>query len=772
MLPEQSELRDIFGFLREIQVADKVLVTFSLRDGSSDPDVLIAAADGYVAGLDPVLAMPMDTGLRPDSIAADFARLARQLPDYTSAADLAQLEESVSPAGLRRSLQALRNRLQTPEGLFGAAAARSDPLDWNGRTVKNILAAVASFGYRAVLVRNHLMDPERRHLLVVLQTPVLMTDTAGGRRLLGHLAARAAALPPAVEARVVCGHLHTSGNEAVIRRDIRITGFAIVAVFLVLFIGVYRDGRALGIMLIPFLASVPALALAASLFDSFSFIVIGFGSVIAGIAVDYGIHTFVAARSENPERNLALIRMPVALSALTTLCVFVAFCFSRIPAYRQLGVFASVAILVSWAYAFWALPLFVRRRSAAAADAAFEAARLAPGPTGAHARLRAGLVVGASLLGFLVGLGLVSRLKLEPDISKLDGTPQATLDEEGRAMAIWGGGESQAAILCVDAPDEKEALRWNDRLHAGLLAAGIEAADISSLAPICPSDEIRAARRKAWNSFWTPARVETLREDLARESAPLDFSEQAFQPFFELFAEWSRTAPDVAPEPIGFLAPLRERFVHAQAGRTRVTTFVPDDPRCIAAARGLRQTIPSLRVISRQAFSADLSKTILREVTRISLLAAVLIALATGLMIRRAGMLLLSAIPALAGVVWGGAGMALAGQSLNISNLIAGIIVLGLCIDYGICMAYAHRRGMRRDVFRAVTLSALTTALGAGVLLLARHPAFMSIGITLVFGVAAGYLYAWLALPALQTVWPRLNPPADDARGDEGEGDA
>ncbi len=765
MLPDRSELRGIFEFLREIQVADKVLVTFSMRDGSSAPAAVIAAADLYVAGLDPALAVPLNTGVQTDSVARDFARLTRQLPDYVSAADLARLEADTSLEGLRASLQALKNRLQTPEGLFGASAARSDPLDWNGRAIRNILETVASFGYRAALVQNHLMDPERRHVLVVLQTPVPMTDTAGGRRLLDHLEARAADLPPAVEARLVCGHLHTSGNEAVIRRDIRITGFAITAVFLALFLGVYRDGRALGIMLIPFLASVPALAGAASLFDSFSFIVIGFGSVIAGIAVDYGIHTYVAARSENPERNLALIRMPVALSALTTLCVFVAFCFSGIPAYRQLGVFAAIAILVSLGYAFWALPLFVRKRREVAEDAAFEASRLTPGPTGPHARLRARLVVGLSLLGLLAGGGLVFRLKMEPDVSKLDGTPQATLDEETRAMTIWGGGESRAAILCVDAPDEKEALRRNDRLYAGLLAAGLDASDISSLAPICPSDETRQARRKAWRAFWTEARVEGLRENMTKEGAPLDFSEQAFLPFFDLLDEWTRAAPELAPEPIGFLAPLHDRFVHPQAGKTRVTTFVPDEPRFLAAAQELQRTIPSLQVISRQAFSADLSRTIIREVTRISLLAGFFILLVSGLMIRRAGMLLLAAIPALAGMVWGGAGMALAGQPLNISNLIAGIIVLGLCIDYGICMAYAHRRGMRRDVFRAVTLSALTTALGAGVLLLARHPAFLSIGVTLVFGVSAGYLYAWLVLPAMQTLWPRLNPPADDARG-------
>ena len=58
-------------------MADKVLVTFSMRDGSSAPDAVIAAADRYVAGLDPALAVPMNTGIRADSVARDFARLAR-----------------------------------------------------------------------------------------------------------------------------------------------------------------------------------------------------------------------------------------------------------------------------------------------------------------------------------------------------------------------------------------------------------------------------------------------------------------------------------------------------------------------------------------------------------------------------------------------------------------------------------------------------------------------------------------------------------------------
>ena len=759
MLPDRSELRGLFTFLREIQVADKVLVTFSMRDASADPDALVAAADRYADGLDPALATPMNTGFQTGEIAQDFVRLARQLPDYTEEADFGRLSSDTSAAGIRGALEALRRRVQQPEGMFAASAARSDPLDWNGRTVKKILSAVASFGYRAVPVQQHLMDQERRHLLMILQTSVHMTDATGVRRLLNHLDARAAGLPAGVEVQLVCGHLHTAGNEAVIRRDITVTSIAITAVFFVLFFVVYRDARAGLVVLIPFLASIPALALAASVFSSFSYMVVGFGSVIAGIAIDYGIHTYVAARGRQAARNLKLIRLPVTLSALTTLCVFVAFCFSSMPAYRQLGLFASFAILISLAYALWALPLFVASRADGPLAPEQGDSLLA---TFGHSRSGAWTIILLAVALFVAGLWLASRLRLDTDVSKLDGTPQATLKAEKRALATWGGGESLAAILCVDAADESTALRLNDRLYAGLVSAGIAAAEISSLSPVWPSDQTRQARRKAWSAYWTDERVRRFRADLERQAAELDFSENAFQTFWGLFAEWRVMPADRAAEPIGFLAPLRDRFVHVRDGVTRVTTFVPDEPRCLAAAQSLRKEIPSLRVISRRAFSGLLSTTLAREVSWISLVAALMIAVVTVALIRHAGMVALSMLPAVVGTVWGGAGMALLGLPLNLSNLIAGIIVLGLCIDYGICMVYAHRRGMRRDVFRAVTLSAVTTVLGAAVLLLARHPAFFSIGVTLVSGVSVGYFTAWKLLPALQTVWPRLNP-ADSA---------
>jgi predicted RND superfamily exporter protein len=49
----------------------------------------------------------------------------------------------------------------------------------------------------------------------------------------------------------------------------------------------------------------------------------------------------------------------------------------------------------------------------------------------------------------------------------------------------------------------------------------------------------------------------------------------------------------------------------------------------------------------------------------------------------------------------------------------------------------------------AVTLSAVTTLIGAGALLFARHPILFAIGSTMTTGVLAGYVSSLLVVPPL-----------------------
>jgi len=81
--------------------------------------------------------------------------------------------------------------------------------------------------------------------------------------------------------------------------------------------------------------------------------------------------------------------------------------------------------------------------------------------------------------------------------------------------------------------------------------------------------------------------------------------------------------------------------------------------------------------------------------------------------------------------------------------LAAMFLVLGLGVDYGIFMALGHEKQEELGTRRAVLVSGLSTLAGFGALILARHPALHSIGLTVLIGIAAALPAALFVAPAL-----------------------
>jgi len=161
--------------------------------------------------------------------------------------------------------------------------------------------------------------------------------------------------------------------------------------------------------------------------------------------------------------------------------------------------------------------------------------------------------------------------------------------------------------------------------------------------------------------------------------------------------------------------------------------------------------VPGIFIASPSALGKSLSKAISSEVKYISAIAMALILFIVLTLTGSIRMSVAALTPATVGVLWLFAIMAITGLSLDIANMIAGIVVVGLCIDYGIFMVHGWSRGqsVMRPIRRAIVLSAISTLTGAGVLIFAQHPALLSIGLTLVIGVTAGFMAAMLAVPGM-----------------------
>jgi predicted exporter len=579
--------------------------------------------------------------------------------------------------------------------------------------------------------------------MLVAQTSVPLTDAAESRRLLNYLKESLRTLPGDIQASIICGHTHVVSNEDTIKRDLGVIFGIASAAFILLYIAFFRDIRALLIFLMPALAAVIALAVTAIFYPRLSYFVIAFGPVIAGIADDYGIAAYVAIRyGRNRAEAIRHIARPVTVGAITTTAIFFAFFFSRIPAYRQLALFCMISILLSVIFALFVLPLCLRRGETGAPEETEEP----PSSTPPH---RIPLILFAV---FLMAAGaLASRVRFDSDITRLDGTQPAILNEERNFQNTWSAGERKEAILAVVGTNTEQALERNDEVYQQATTL-VGTNRLVSLASVWPSRRTRTAQAEQWAAFWRAGREEKLKTLLQEQGAPFGFATNAFAPFFARLYDASTSVAEPATNRV--LASLKDRFIQTAPGRCQALSYFPDDPALVEKVSTAMRDQPDVFVVSRTALGAILSAAFTGEIWRTSLLASLMIVLTALLFLRRTVLTLIALVPALTGVIGLLAVLAALDRPLDVANLISGIVVFGLCIDFGVHILHSWQHRENRATRIAVTFAAMTTLIGAGVLLFARHPALYSIGLTLVIGVGLGYVAAMWVVPALCALLP------------------
>lgn len=738
MLPSGSESRRMIQFLEELDFSGKVILSISQRDQTLSRADFLTQVDAFAAALHPPLVTRAVSRIDDGKMIGDVQFFLQQVPGLLDEADLETFAAKLTPDGVEKMLRSKYLQLMRPEGSFVSEMIRRDPLDIQAVMIKRIQHLSASFGYVMKIEDQHIFSADGQHLLLILETPVPFTDSQGSRELIDYLSAtRQQYLSPSIQVDTVCGHLHSLGNEEVIKRDIRWTMSITGTAFVLLFLLYFKDPRAGLIFLIPFAAILVAMNLSALLVGALSPMILGFSAVLAGISVDYGIHIYIAVRrTACVVQAVRSIVRPLVLGALTTAAVFVAFFFTRIEGYRQLACLALISVLVALGVALFVLPLLIR--SNAVAPVRRRSLRLSALPPRAAA-------VGFLLI-LLAALWPALHIHFDGDIARLDGSGRAVVETEARFRSVWGGGEQGQAILAVSAPEMEAALQKNDQFyHAAVGKTGRDG--LSSFSAVWKSAAQRVENARRWEQFWSPQRQRDLRQQLIEKGRVFGFSDDAFQPFFEQLA-----TPFVpASPPVGnvLFDQLQSRFVQQKNGLTQVFTFFPDTAEQIAELAPLAARIAGAQLVSRRELSRILTDDYTAEMVRVALIATGLMLAAAFIMLKNIRMTLIALAPACAGVVGMLAVMGLARIDMNVVNLIAAIVVTGLCIDYGIFYTFTYMRDLDSGTPEAVTLSAGTTVIGAGALLFAQHPALFSIGLTLVSGVLAGYLTALLVVPAL-----------------------
>ncbi len=745
MLPARSSIPRVMEVLRDARLSNKIVVSVgSVVAGATAHDVMIAADQ---------LATSLAQSPLINQATADFTRMAsvddmalfyQAAPELLGEEDVREMGVAVTPEGVRAALRRRYVQLMKPEGNFLAPLIRADPLDVRWRVVERLQAAMSSFGYDVNMVEGHLMSRDGRHCMIVAETPIAPTDNVGAMALVKMLTAKIGSLPTGFTADTICGHMHTVSNERMIKRDIALTNTVATFAFLLLFFVVFRDKWAVfTLFAIPVAASLIAVPLTALVFSRVALIVIGLGSVIAGVSVDYAMHVYVASRrSGNAAEALLHVALPVSVGALTTCGMFAAFLSSSVPGYHQLAVFSILSILLALLFALMVFPHFVKRGDiglASQGEGKMSAPRISP---------RVVVAVWATLLALC--LWECRSLGFDSNILRMDGTEQSILSGERRFFEAWGQGDTNRAIVVCEGPTAEDAQEVSDDVDRAVRAAGVGTGG-STLSALWPSQRTRAENLVRWQSFWSPGRIKQLRQTLAQEGEAFGFATNAFDPFLDGLAG----APCVHEGTLtnGLLARLRGEFLQQKGVGWQCLSFYPDTETLRTLVKGRDGNGHRVLIVSPQTLAGDLSSIFASEIIRISAVAVVIILLVTLGLVRDVRVLVISLIPSVSAVATLLAVMAVGGRMVNMANVFAGIVVFGLSLDYGFIMMHSYQHRLTDDARISVHVSAITTVIGTAALLFARHPVLLSLGITLTIGILAGYVTAMWVVPALYALW-------------------
>jgi len=137
------------------------------------------------------------------------------------------------------------------------------------------------------------------------------------------------------------------------------------------------------------------------------------------------------------------------------------------------------------------------------------------------------------------------------------------------------------------------------------------------------------------------------------------------------------------------------------------------------------------------------------DVTRLSVAAGLLIVCLMWFFFQRPMPVLAALAPVLSALSFMAIFNYLCNKDINLMHILIGIMVIGISVDYGIFVVCAFQRAISKTTFFAVSMCAVSTLSGFGVLTLAEHPALHTLGATVLVGIGAAWPTALWITPVI-----------------------
>ncbi len=530
---------------------------------------------------------------------------------------------------------------------------------------------------------------------------------------------------------------HAAAARESAEREMHVIGLGSLAGIVLLLLLVYRSPGPLALGLLSVGVGLCAAVLSTiAVFGRLHLMTLVFGASLIGEAVDYAIQYFAARMGAGPDwdprRGLATVLPALAVALATSVVGYAALAFTPFPAMRQIAVFAISGLAAAWLTVVLLLPWWLARPQSWAPGRLLAL----PGRWLAlwRARVTPRRFLGFAAFALLLAIPGWLRLGADDDVRQLIQSPPGLAAQE-RELRALSGMEAGSQFFLIEGADPQQVLQREEALADALAKQDVNMQGISRFVPSCRQQDL--ARR-------------TLRAALPAARRVL--AESGFRA--EAVAQWSSLVerPDACLSPQAWLdSSLSTPFRHLWLGRTahgQASLALPFGYRDVAVLAAAGHGIAGVTLVDKPGAVSRLFAQY-RRLGVFVLAAATLLILA--LLAWRYGARGAAAVlaPVLLAQALALGVLGYAGVAMNLFNLLALLLVLGVGINYAIFLHEGARGGdgaatspREAAILVGVALSAATTLLSFGLLGLSSMPALSGFGITLALGIAIAVLLA------------------------------
>lgn len=754
LIPSGNKTSEIQKVLKTVNFADKIIVNIS-REPEGSVDDLTRYASQLVDSITIKSGQnikQIQGKVKEEEIFNILDFVYKNLPLFLQENDYKVIHNKIQKDSIEAITNSNYKTLVSPTGIIAKDNILRDPLGLSFIALKKLQQL--SFGDDFTLHNGFLLSKDKNHVLLFITPKLKSSETDKNAAFVKDLYQINNQLnnlfKDKVKSEYFGGTLIAVANARQIKQDIQLTiGIAIV-ILLVILILFYKK------ITIPLVLFVPtvfggllAIALLYLIRAKISAISLGIGSVLLGVTLDYSLHILTHIRNNtNIKAVYKEITTPVLMSSLTTALAFLCLLFLNSQALQDLGIFAAISVVGSSLFALIFIPQVYKGTSQKKSKTTLiDSAAKYPLHKNKWAIIALTLLLAVSLFTY-------DRVQFNKDISKLNFEPKE-LKEAQLRLDVLTNIASKSIYLAAYANSQQNALEVNDSIFKKLqiLKEEGKVIDFSSVGSLIHSKNTQKERISKWNLFWDTNTIANTKANLIESGNKLGFKPNSFDAFYTLLESNFKPLEiidynDLKTISIADYITTKDDFI-------TVTTLVKVKDENIQDIVNIFKDQSQTIVIDRKHINETFLGNLKNDFNKLVGYSLIVVLLILLLFYKSLSLTLVTSIPiALTWLLTIGL-MGLFSLEFNIFNIIISTFIFGLGIDYSIFMTngllHEHRTGEKAVATHktSIILSVITTILGVGVLIFAKHPALYTISLLSIIGILSAIVISFTIQPLL-----------------------